>query len=75
MPTSISVEPNPEDLDDAILLYLTSSLTKSLAKHHGLEHAMKLVHDAAMGKIDETKFTMKWSTPPEYEGFEPGDPF
>lgn len=61
LPTTIGVLPNPNELDDHILLFIIASFIQVLRNRHGLEQALKMTEDAGYGKIGETTFNMTWT--------------
>jgi hypothetical protein len=60
LPTSIGILPNPNELDDHIILFILSIFIQVLRNRHGLEQALKMTEDVGYGKIAETEFDLKW---------------
>lgn len=71
-PESVLVHPNPNHLEDSVLLLTASTCIRSLANRHSLEQALKMVENAAYGRLDNdgpdgksfTRFDMIWTDQP-----------
>lgn len=61
IPTTVRIEPNPNQLGDNVLLMTIAGCLRTLAVRHGLDVTLDMVNDAAFGRLpgDHT-FDMLW---------------
>jgi len=60
-PNAVHVTPNPNTVSDIELVLTANTCIQALASKHGLEQALSMVQDAAMGKLlNGSRFDALW---------------
>lgn len=60
-PNVICVVPNPNTVSDAELVLTANTCVQALATKHGLEQALTMINDAAVGKLrNGSRFDTHW---------------